>query len=144
MTPEQFFELGSSLALVGWVLLAFVSPFWFKVPGFINGIIVVLLAACYAWLILSNFNAGDFQKFSTVEGVQELFQDKQMLVAGWIHYLAFDLFIGTWIVLNARKHAINHWLTVPSLFLTFFLGPIGWLTYFLLRFAVTRNYFSEN
>jgi cytochrome bd-type quinol oxidase subunit 2 len=52
---------------------------------------------------------------------------------GWIHYLAFDLFVGTWIARNADQHNIARWLQVPILFLTLMAGPIGLLLYLLLR-----------
>jgi hypothetical protein len=62
-----------------------------------------------------------------------LFQNKWLLLAGWIHYLAFDLFIGSWQVRDAAKQGISHWLVIPCLALTFMFGPIGLLLYFLLR-----------
>jgi hypothetical protein len=54
---------------------------------------------------------------------------------GWTHYLAFDLFIGSWEIEDAGKRGIPHWLMVPILLLTFMLGPIGLLTYFIVRTA---------
>ena len=52
-----------------------------------------------------------------------------MLLAGWIHYLAFDLLIGSWEVRDARELGIPHLFVVPCLFLTFMFGPAGWLLY---------------
>lgn len=86
----------------------------------------------------------DFKAFGSLEGVMGLFQDKTMLTAGWVHYLAFDLFVGTWISLNARKHGINHWLLIPVLLLTFMLGPVGLLIYLLVRWIRSRRYFADN
>ena len=56
-----------------------------------------------------------------------------MLLAGWIHYLAFDLFIGGWETRDAVRNGIPHLLVIPCLLLTFMLGPIGLLAYFALR-----------
>lgn len=144
MTPDKIFEHASSIALAGWLLLILLSPFWFKAPRFIIGIAIALLALVYTWLIFSSFSIADMNKFGSLDGVMSLFTNKTMVTAGWVHYLAFDLFIGCWIVTNARKQGINHWLTVPSLLLTFMLGPLGWLTYILLRTAITKSYFAEN
>jgi len=57
------------------------------------------------------------------------------VLAGWVHYLAFDLFIGCWIVLDAQERHIKHLLLVPCLGLTFMFGPVGLLLYFILRAA---------
>ena len=56
-----------------------------------------------------------------------------MLLAGWIHYLAFDLLIGTWETRDARERGLPHLLLVPCLVLTFLLGPAGWLLYMGVR-----------
>jgi hypothetical protein len=52
---------------------------------------------------------------------------------GWIHFLAFDLFVGRWIYLDSREHGISAWFVSPLLFLTLMLGPFGFLCYFCLR-----------
>ena len=62
-----------------------------------------------------------------------------LLLAGWLHYLAFDLLIGTWEVRDARERGIPHVVVVPCLVLTFMLGPAGWLLYLALRFAVAAR-----
>jgi len=68
-----------------------------------------------------------------------LFANRWVLLAGWIHYLCFDLFIGSWQVRDAAARGISHWLVVPCLFFTFMFGPVGLLLYFVLRFSVTRK-----
>ena len=62
-----------------------------------------------------------------------------LLLAGWIHYLCFDLFIGSWEVRDAKAQGISHWLVIPCLFLTFMFGPVGLLLYFALRAVRTRT-----
>jgi hypothetical protein len=74
----------------------------------------------------------------------ELFKNRTLVTAGWVHYLAFDLLTGIFIRKNAQKHGINHWLIVPCLLFTFMLGPIGLLLYLLLRWVITKNYFANN
>ena len=56
-----------------------------------------------------------------------------MLLAGWIHYLAFDLLVGTWEARDSRERGIPHLLLVPCLILTFLFGPAGWLLYLGMR-----------
>ena len=143
MSADQIFQITNSLALLGWLILVF-TPFWKQADKFLIGIMVTLLAIAYAWLIFASFKPADFQSFSTIEGIMKLFTNKTMVAAGWVHYLAFDLMTGLFIRKNAALHGINHWFTVPCLFFTFMLGPVGLLMYFLLRWIITRQYFADN
>ncbi len=68
-----------------------------------------------------------------------LFGNPWLLLAGWIHYLAFDLLIGSWEVRDARDRGIPHLLLVPCLMLTFLFGPAGWLAYLGVRSVVSRK-----
>jgi hypothetical protein len=74
----------------------------------------------------------------------ELFTDKTAVTAGWVHYLAFDLFTGIWIKKNAQKYNVHHLILIPCLLLTFMLGPIGLLLYLLIRLIKTKQYFAAN
>ena len=62
---------------------------------------------------------------------------------GWIHYLAFDLMVGWFIVNDAQKHEINRFLTIPCLLLSFMLGPTGLLLYLILRLMLRKQYFLD-
>jgi len=74
---------------------------------FLIGVIITLLAIVYAWLIASSFNPGNMKSFGSLDGVMKLFQNKTLLTAGWVHYLAFDLMVGTWIKRNSLKYGIR-------------------------------------
>ena len=143
MSADQVFQLCNTVALIGWIILV-VFPSWNRSDLFLVGVIITLLSIVYCWLIIQDFKLADIEKFGTIAGIQELFNNKNMVVAGWVHYLAFDLLTGIFIRKNARLHNINYWLTVPCLLFTFMLGPIGLLLYLLLRWLVTRHYFAEN
>ena len=71
--------------------------------------------------------------------MQKLFADPWILLAGWIHYLVFDLFIGAWEVRDAARLGIPHLLVVPCLVLTFLFGPVGLLLYGIVRAVRTRR-----
>ena len=71
--------------------------------------------------------------FSTLAGVTALFSVPGNVMLGWTHYLAFDLFVGSWEVDDARRLGIAHWAVVVPLGLTFMFGPVGLLTYALIR-----------
>lgn len=144
MPPDSIFQICSTIAMCAWVVLIFITPFWLHCDKLLIGIIITLFGVVYTWLIFSSFNVGDMKSFGSLDGVMRLFQNKTLLTAGWVHYLAFDLLTGTWIQKNAQKHHLNHWLTVPCLFFTFMLGPFGLLLYLLMRWLKTKKYFVAN
>jgi len=77
--------------------------------------------------------------FSSLSAVATLFTQPWLLLAGWMHYLAFDLIVGSWEVSDARERGIPHFAVVPCLVLTFMFGPAGWLAYSGLRAAYARR-----
>ncbi len=137
MQPESLFSLLNTLALLGWLLLLGL-PRW-RWTGHIvqSGAVSLVFAAVYLVLIGLSL-PGSGGNFSTLAGVRRLFENDYALLAGWAHYLAFDLFVGSWVLGNAQKFKIPHLLVIPCLLLTFMLGPVGLLTYYGLR-AVLRK-----
>jgi hypothetical protein len=143
MQAEQIFMLGNAIALIGWAILIFL-PFWHSSDKFIVGLIITLFAIVYTWLMFTEFAPADTSSFSSLQGVMTLFKNPRLLLAGWIHYLAFDLLAGVFIKKNGARYNISHWLIIPCLFFTFMLGPFGLLLYLLIRLIKTKRYFSEN
>ena len=92
-------------------------------------------------MLTRSFNTDAFESFISLDGVMQLFRNESAVLAGWIHYLAFDLMEGVFIVLNSLKNNIPHLLVIPCLLLTFMLGPIGLLLYLFIRILSTRRYF---
>ena len=144
MSPDTVFQICSSIAIVGWVLLIIASPFAGGIDKFLISIVITLFCIVYAWLIFLSFTPADMKSFGSLDGVMGLFQNKTLVTAGWVHYLAFDLLTGIWIKKNSVKYGISHWLIIPCLFFTFMLGPIGLLLYFLIRTIKAKQYFAEN
>jgi hypothetical protein len=98
-----------------------------------------LLALVYVALVAVAL-PGSEGGFSSLAGVSALFDNPLGLLAGWTHYLVFDLFIGGWEVRDAQRRGISHLLIVPALVLTFLLGPGGLLLYLAIRsFAPNKS-----
>lgn len=144
MTPDQLFSLCNSIALIGWLILLTASPFWKHTDKLLVGIVVTLLSIIYVWCISQSFQADDIEKFSTLDGLMSLFTNKMAVTAGWVHYLAFDMMTGIWIKNNSVKHGLKHMVIIPSLILTFMLGPTGLLLYLIIRSGKRKAYFLEN
>jgi hypothetical protein len=143
MTAEQIFSIANLVAVSGWLIII-IFPRWFYADRFIIGVIITLLSVAYLVFIIKSFDAGDFSGFSSLNGVMQLFSDPWLLLAGWIHYLAFDLLTGVFITKNAAKQGIRHAYIIPSLLLTFMFGPVGFLVYVITRWVITKNYFEDN
>lgn len=142
-TFNHFFKVSSYLALMGWVILIG-FPSWQLGRELVIGFIAILLCFIYSYLVFFGKRHDDpAQKirgsFWSLKGVMGLFQSPRAVLAGWIHYLAFDLMIGLYILNDAAVHNIIHWMLIPCLILTLLFGPAGLLAYFILRYALTQE-----
>ncbi len=142
MNLETTFTVCGAIATAGWILLALV-PRWRLTATLVTGIVIpLMLALLYAYLVITQFGSSQ-GGFGSLDQVALLFQNHAVLLAGWVHYLVFDLFIGSWEVRDAQRLGIHHLLVVPCLFFTFMFGPIGLLLYFGLRFTLKRRFTLE-
>jgi hypothetical protein len=133
---SQLFHVASVLVLPGWVLLA-VAPRWRWTYRITTFILTLPLAAVYMTLFAAYWNSS--LSFGSLDSVYAIFQEPAFVLAGWIHYLVFDLFVGSWEVCDSRQTGIPHLLVIPCLVATFLVGPIGLLAYLLLRFVMKRR-----
>ena len=137
MDADLGFQVANTIGLWGWIALL-LSP-WFplwsdRIAGYI---IPALLAVAYAYLVVMFFGTTGGGYF-TLDDVLKLFSSKEVVLAGWLHVLAFDLFVGAWIVRTARAAAIPFWMVIPCLILTFLFGPAGFLAFLGLRAVRAR------
>ena len=140
MELENIFSMAGLLAMIGWIALITLPFHPFKRHAMLAGGVVMplVLSAMYLALIAMHFRGAD-GGFSSLADVATLFRKQELLLAGWIHYLAFDLFIGAWIVRDSQRNEIPHLVVIPCLVMTFMLGPIGLLFYFAIRTAKTKQ-----
>jgi len=138
MIPEKVFSLCGALVLPCWLLLVFL-PRWRWTQRLATFVVPLLIAGVYVWMLATAPHV-DGAGFNSIAQVRALFSVDRALVAGWIHYLAFDLFIGAWEVRDARRLKINHLFVVPCLALTFLFGPLGLGLYLLLRAGLRRRF----
>lgn len=129
------FSVAGILAIVGWLVLL-ASPL---IPVWSDRIAGVVLPAIlsfgyFALLVLFPADAGGF---STFDEVLELFTHPSSVLAGWVHFLAFDLLVGAWICRAGRRECISFWAILPCLPITFLFGPLGFLCFSGVR-AVKR------
>lgn len=134
MNLDVIFQWANSLALLGWVFLVIglFIPVRFTLK--LGLTLPILLSALYFALALVYF--WDMQGgFDSLSNVMALFTQPELVLIGWVHYLAFDLFVGWCIARDSREQGISRWLVIPALFMTFLLGPVGLILYLIFRLS---------
>lgn len=141
MPLEQLFSAASGVALLGWVALA-LAPLRRSLAVILARFVAAVLCGGYFAMLVAGLVGGDGPPpgagFDTLAGVRLLLSTPAALLAGWVHYLAFDLFVGTWEVADAPAANVPHWLLLPCLALTFVAGPVGLLLYLIIKAARQR------
>jgi len=142
-TLASVFKGQNRFVITGWFLLVFL-PSWQYTPLVVM-ITVLTICAFYSYFILfgQSYDQGarkpHYKDFGSLAGVLKLFSNARVVLAGWLHYLAFDLLIGLFIVMDSQQHDISHFMILPVLFLSLMIGPAGLLCYFILRAFYTGN-----
>jgi len=130
-----------------------VIPFWLLLiifPNhqitnfFVQSIIVpLLLGGGYAYLSYNIYLEGNifvgFELYSGLDGLYSIFANESLLLIFWLHFLAISLFAGAWIVRDSKKFLIPKIITIPSLILTYFSGPIGLVIYWFIRIFFAKK-----
>lgn len=128
MTPEQMFQVCNTLALGAWIALV-ALPRWAVITGAVRWGVITSISVLYGVLIAVYFFRVEGGGFFDLAAVQTLFTDPHVALAGWIHYLAFDLFVGLWIAARADEIGLNRMVQAPILIATFMFGPFGFLLF---------------
>jgi hypothetical protein len=132
VTPGQIFSIVNLIATLAWLMLAILPRQRWVTETVTSKVVPAMFAIVYVLIVATTFGCTP-GGFTTLDAVSTLFSNPWALLAGWIHYLAFDLLIGTWEARDARERGLPHLLLVPCLVLTFLFGPAGWLLYMGVR-----------
>lgn len=132
MNWESAFQLANGLAMAGWAILIF-APRTQRVLRLVPArVIPALLSVGYFVLVAVHF-AGAEGGYSSLAAVGSLFASEPVRLAGWVHYLAFDLFVGAWIAQRADDAGVSRIIQAPILAATFLFGPVGLLVYLTIE-----------
>jgi hypothetical protein len=141
MPWDTIFGYANLYALLCWVVLAFapkrekIAPYLFYVGSGILALIYAVLIVSLMTGMISDGGApgGPSADFTTLAGIMAIFDTPGGATIGWIHYLAFDLFVGIWAARNADRRGINRIIQLPILFFILMAGPLGLVLYLILR-----------
>ncbi len=137
ITPDDLYLALNYGVMPFWALIIFL-PFLKITDTLVHSVFApIVLGVTYTWL-LANVMGGVVQMpegagFASLDALMLTFSTKEAVVAGWAHYIVFDLFVGAWIARDAQRVGISPFIVAPALLLTFVVGPIGLLSYVMLR-----------
>ena len=130
-----------------------IIPFWFMLIFFPNNglttffvqsiIVPLILGVAYVYLSYNLYLENDifdgFELYKGLDGLYSMFANEYLLLIFWLHFLAISLFAGAWIARDARKYFIPKIITIPSLVLTYFTGPVGLVIYWFFRIFFAKK-----
>lgn len=139
MTPDLIFQLSNLVVLPFWLLMI-LAPHWRLTKRLLAEVwLVAIPAVIYAALLLPQIG-GVFGELAnpSLAGIAAMLGQPEAALVGWVHFLAFDLFVGRWAYLDSRQRKLTAWLASPALFFIFMAGPLGFLLYLLARWLGER------
>ena len=143
LTYENIYLVANWGVIPFWLLLIFAPNY--QITNFLAQSLIVplLLAVSYAYLSYIIYQEGDifdsFGLYSGLDGLYSIFANEAVLLIFWLHFLAISLFAGSWIVRDSKKYFIPKVITIPSLILTYFSGPIGLVIYWFFRIFFAKK-----
>ncbi len=142
---ETLFSVCGAMAMLGWAGLALLPGQKLVVEVIARLVIPALIGLVYIAVMATHM--GDSPEgggFGSLAEVKALFTVDALILGGWVHYLCFDLFVGSWEVSNARDNGVPHLLVLPCLALTLMAGPAGLVLYLLIRGLVHAKGFQTH
>ena len=143
ITPENIYLVANWGVIPFWLLLILAPNHGFTNFLAQSVIAPLLLATGYSYLSYNLYlekNVFDgFELYSGLDGLYSMFSNEILLLIFWLHFLAISLFAGAWIIRDARRYLIPKIITIPSLVLTYFSGPVGIVIYWLIRIFFAKK-----
>ena len=143
LTYENIYLVANWGVIPFWLLLVFIPNN--QITSFFTQSVIapLLLAVGYIYLSYKTYLEGNifdgFELYVGLDGLYSMFANESLLLIFWLHFLAISLFAGCWIVRDSNKYSIPKIITIPSLILTYFTGPVGIVFYWFLRIFFAKK-----
>ena len=143
LTYENIYLVANWGVIPFWLLLILMPQH--QITNFFTQSIItpLLLGAGYAYLSYLIYLEGEllagFELYDGLDGLYSMFANEALLLVFWLHFLAISLFAGSWIVRDSKRYFIPKIVTIPSLILTYFTGPIGLVVYWFIRIFFAKK-----
>ena len=143
LTYENIYLIANWGVIPFWLLLIFLPNY--QITNFFTQSIIpfLLLGVGYAYLsykiYLENNIFDGFELYNGLDGLYSMFANEALLLVFWLHFLAISLFMGAWIVRDSKRYLVPRIVTIPSLILTYFTGPVGLVIYWFFRIFFAKK-----
>ena len=143
LTYENIYLIANWGVIPFWLLLIFLPNN--QITNFFTQSIIpfLLLGVGYAYLsykiYLENNIFDGFELYNGLDGLYSMFANEALLLVFWLHFLAVSLFMGAWIVRDSKRYLVPRIVTIPSLILTYFTGPVGLVIYWFFRIFFAKK-----
>lgn len=138
----MIFSAANGFALIAWGSLIILPRWPFLLSAILYlgvGLLCLVYTVCLGAVLSGAIPTDNVSaSFTTLEGVRSIFVSDVGVTIGWIHYLAFDLFVGLWIARDADAKFISRFIQGPILLLTFVAGPAGLFLWLVAREPAAR------
>ena len=148
LTYENIYYIANIGVIPCWLLLI-VSPNHIITKFFVKSVIIpILLSTAYIFITYQIYVTENIlEVFNLYLGLNELyalFSNEAFLLIFWLHFLSISLFVGNWIVSDAKIYMVSKTFVIIALILTYFTGPIGLVFYWLIRILYSKkiNYYD--
>jgi len=143
LTYENIYLIANWGVIPFWLLLIFLPNH--QLTSFCTQSVIapLLLEVGYAYLSYAIYLEGNildgFELYNGLDGLYSMFANEALLLIFWLHFLAISLFAGAWIVRDSKRYFIPRVITIPSVILTYFAGPIGLVIYWFMRIFFAKK-----
>jgi Domain of unknown function (DUF4281) len=138
MSSDSLFNFANAFVLLGWLLLLVLSN-WKHTQTLVLHGVILLFAVLYSYTLIKGLGSFSLDSFSSLANVKALFQSDEAVAMGWVHYLAFDLFVGAYIVREGQRLGVSRVLYSLALPFTFMFGPLGYFIFVLIKVFKTKS-----
>ncbi len=143
MTPSQVFSYVGMIAMPMWLLMIFLPQR--KVTKFLMDykVVPLVLVLVYAVYIIKGIVLFGMMDFGSLASFMDFFTKENTVLASWVHYLAFDLLVGMWMIDQNKNVGIHQVLMAPCLLATFLFGPLGFFCLQFYKLLKNKHYESD-
>ena len=112
---------------------------------FVNSIIIpLILSAAYIYIFYNSILVDEslseiFKLYLGLDNLYTLFASSSFLLVFWIHFVAINLFLGSWVSSDAFRNGISKKIVFLPLLLIYFAGPVGLFLYWIIRIFYAKK-----
>lgn len=139
LDPNLIFTVCTYGVVPAWLLLIFLPNWKWTVNLVQYAWIPALLSLAYVLVFLTKPERVEGAGMGSLDALVLLLNNPHSTLLAWLHFLAFDLFVGAWIVRDSTRLSLHPAIIAPCLLMTFVFGPMGFLLYVAVRFAMRRT-----